>query len=172
MTVSSISPNAMLALMPALTDGAAKTQAAAKADTDFAATLSSLSGDAAAQAPEQPFEPQLQPLVKHVSQKASPLEQFEGFVLRSFVESMLPSDASEFFGKGTAGSIWKSMLAEQIGDEIAKNGGIGIAAAIAKKDKVAGSAKNAAGGGADGLKTMLARADFTRAATLKTPAGE
>ncbi len=31
------------------------------------------------------------------------------------------------YGKGNAGGIWKSMLAEQIGTQIAKAGGIGIA---------------------------------------------
>ncbi len=30
-------------------------------------------------------------------------------------------------GKGNAGSIWKSMLAEQIGAQLSKAGGIGIA---------------------------------------------
>ena len=49
-----------------------------------------------------------------------------------FVESMLPKDASDVFGKGTAGTIWRSMLAEQIGNEMAKGNGIGIAKQLAK----------------------------------------
>ena len=73
------------------------------------------------------------PLVAHEARKVPPLEQFEGFVLRSFVEEMLPSKASTYFGTGTAGAIWRSMLAEHIGDELARGGGIGIAAAIAGK---------------------------------------
>ena len=72
-------------------------------------------------------------LVKHEVRKAPPLEQFEGFVLRTFIESMLPTENSAFFGEGTAGSIWRSMMAEEIGNEIAKGGGIGIADTIAKK---------------------------------------
>jgi peptidoglycan hydrolase FlgJ len=58
--------------------------------------------------------------------------KFEAFVLQTFVESMLPQDASEVFGKGTAGTIWRSMLAEQIGNEMAKGEGIGIARQLAK----------------------------------------
>ena len=60
----------------------------------------------------------------------NPHQQFEAFVLQSFVESMLPKDSETVFGKGTAGGIWKSMLAEQIGAQIAKAGGIGIARQI------------------------------------------
>ncbi|HEX2019673.1 MAG TPA: rod-binding protein, partial [Aurantimonas sp.] len=71
------------------------------------------------------------PLVAHKSRVAPPLEQFEGFVLRSFIESMLPSEASSYFGSGTAGEVWRSMMAEEIGNELAKGGGIGIAASIA-----------------------------------------
>ncbi|RIY01877.1 flagellar biosynthesis protein FlgJ [Aureimonas flava] len=56
-----------------------------------------------------------------------PLQKFESFVLRSFIENMLPSQNTSFFGTGTAGNIWRSMLAERIGDEMAKSGGIGIA---------------------------------------------
>ena len=62
-----------------------------------------------------------------------PSQQFESFVLRTFVESMLPQDDSTYFGTGTAGKIWKSMLAERIGDEMAKSGGIGIADMIDKR---------------------------------------
>lgn len=59
--------------------------------------------------------------------KGTPAQQFEAFVLQTFVESMLPQGASAVFGKGNAGSIWKSMLAEQLGAQLAKAGGIGIA---------------------------------------------
>lgn len=72
------------------------------------------------------FEP-IRPIVAHEAQAVSPLEKFEAFVLRSFVESMLPDADSSYFGTGTAGEVWRSMLAEQIGNEIAAGGGIGIA---------------------------------------------
>ena len=56
-----------------------------------------------------------------------PYKQFEAFVLRQFVETMMPSKASAVFGKGNAGGMWKSMLSEQVGNEVAKAGGLGIA---------------------------------------------
>ncbi|WP_279483905.1 rod-binding protein [Aureimonas sp. SK2] len=61
-----------------------------------------------------------------------PLQKFESFVLRSFIENMLPSQNTAFFGTGTAGNIWRSMLAEQIGDEMASAGGVGIAKMLEK----------------------------------------
>ena len=67
------------------------------------------------------------------SAELKPLQRFESFVLRSFVENMMPKDNTSFFGSGTAGEIWKSMLAEKIGDEMAAGGGIGIADMLADK---------------------------------------
>lgn len=54
-------------------------------------------------------------------------QQYEAFVLQNFIESMLPKEAESVFGKGTAGGIWKSMMAEQMAAQIAKAGGVGIA---------------------------------------------
>lgn len=62
----------------------------------------------------------------------TPHQQFEAFVLRNFVETMLPDDATVAFGAGTAGEIWKSMLADKIGEEMARAGGIGIAEQLAR----------------------------------------
>ncbi|EJN15615.1 Rod binding protein [Bradyrhizobium sp. YR681] len=57
--------------------------------------------------------------------------KFEAFILQTFVETMLPKESEEVFGKGTAGGIWKSMLAEQLGAQLAKGKGIGIAKQLA-----------------------------------------
>ena len=57
--------------------------------------------------------------------------KFEAMVLQNFVKSMLPTDSENVFGKGNAGDIWKSMMAEQIGDVLSKSGGIGIADQLA-----------------------------------------
>ena len=54
-------------------------------------------------------------------------QDFEAYVLQTFVESMLPKDAENTYGKGNAGAVWKSMLAEQMSAQISKAGGIGIA---------------------------------------------
>ncbi|MBX9931371.1 MAG: rod-binding protein [Methylobacterium sp.] len=63
--------------------------------------------------------------------KSGPYQQFEAFVLRQFVEKMMPDNAKSVFGKGNAGGFWKSMLAEQIGSEVTKAGGLGIARILA-----------------------------------------
>jgi hypothetical protein len=72
------------------------------------------------------------PMVKGTSSNSAVYRKFEAFVLQMFVESMLPKDASDIFGKGTAGTVWRSMLAEQISNEMAKGNGIGIAKQLAK----------------------------------------
>ena len=53
----------------------------------------------------------------------------------------MPDDATAYFGSGTAGSVWKSMLAQQIAEQMAKHGGIGIA------NELAASMKTKAGAG-------------------------
>lgn len=57
-------------------------------------------------------------------------QKFEAMVLQNFVQSMLPSDSEAIFGKGTAGEIWKSMMAQQLANMIAEGGGIGIAESL------------------------------------------
>jgi Rod binding domain-containing protein len=57
--------------------------------------------------------------------------ELESFVLQSFITEMLPKNASNVFGKGTAGAVWRSMLAEKLAAEIVKGGGLGIAQKIA-----------------------------------------
>jgi flagellar protein FlgJ len=57
--------------------------------------------------------------------------KFEAFVLQVFVENMLPKQTEQLFGKGTAGSVWRSMLAEQLGNQLAQGKGIGIARQLA-----------------------------------------
>ena len=53
--------------------------------------------------------------------------QFEAMMLSSFVGELLPKDASSVFGQGTAGDMWRSMLAEQMSLQIAKSGKLGLA---------------------------------------------
>jgi peptidoglycan hydrolase FlgJ len=52
---------------------------------------------------------------------------FEAVYLTNFVQSMLPDESEEVYGKGNAGEMWKSMMAEQLGSTIAESGGVGIA---------------------------------------------
>ena len=61
--------------------------------------------------------------------------RFEGVVLKSFIEAMLPGHADSVFGGGFAGGVWKSFLAETLGTQLASRGGIGIADQIEKGAK-------------------------------------
>ena len=118
----------------------AKLDAFKSSDADFAATMDAEAGKAAAAADQSAAKvaeaqsgvvngPPVQ-----VIKKPGPDEvyrKFEAFVLQTFVETMLPKESEEVFGKGTAGGIWKSMLAEQLGNQLAKGKGIGIARELA-----------------------------------------
>lgn len=53
--------------------------------------------------------------------------KFEASVLQTFIQNMLPSESEEVYGKGSAGSFWKSMMAEQMANAVSERGGIGIA---------------------------------------------
>jgi Rod binding domain-containing protein len=64
------------------------------------------------------------------------LRKFESMVLQNFVKSMLPTDSEEMYGKGTAGEIWRGMMADQLGEALAKGGGIGIAESLAKSSGI------------------------------------
>lgn len=68
--------------------------------------------------------------VAGASKSTEAFRQFESFVLQSFIENMLPKNAESVFGKGTAGSVWRSMMAEKIADQISRSGGVGIAERI------------------------------------------
>ncbi|MGE3066407.1 MAG: rod-binding protein [Hyphomicrobiaceae bacterium] len=76
--------------------------------------------------------------------KAEAFRQFESFVLQSFIQDMLPKNAENVFGKGTAGEIWKSMLAEKLAGQISAGGGIGIARQLAARDALAATTPPAA----------------------------
>ncbi|MFD2248845.1 hypothetical protein FHS82_000953 [Pseudochelatococcus lubricantis] len=57
-------------------------------------------------------------------------QQFEAVTLQTFVEALLPRESTAWFGKGFAGDMWKSLLARQMAEELARSGGIGIARAV------------------------------------------
>ncbi len=73
------------------------------------------------------------------SKQTEAFRQFESFILQSFIETMLPKNAESVFGSGTAGGVWKSMLAEKLADQISRSGGIGIAQRIAKGSQATSS---------------------------------
>ncbi|MEP9389723.1 rod-binding protein [Mesorhizobium sp. KR9-304] len=53
--------------------------------------------------------------------------RFEAMVLQTFIQNMLPKDGAAVYGKGMAGDMWKSLLAEKVATVMADRGGIGIA---------------------------------------------
>jgi flagellar protein FlgJ len=57
-------------------------------------------------------QPSRQPVV---DKTAETYQRFEAMILQKFIGSMLPQDSEELYGKGTAGEIWKGMMAEQLG---------------------------------------------------------
>ena len=67
--------------------------------------------------------------------------KFEGMVLQSFIQSMLPQESEAVYGSGLAGDMWKSFMATEIANQMAKAGGIGIADRILGDHYMAGEAK-------------------------------
>ncbi|MDE1159691.1 MAG: rod-binding protein [Neorhizobium sp.] len=53
--------------------------------------------------------------------------KFEASIASTFIQSMMPKDSEDVYGKGPAGDYWKGMMAEQIANEVSKQGGFGIA---------------------------------------------
>jgi peptidoglycan hydrolase FlgJ len=73
-------------------------------------------------------------------------KKFEAYLMQTFVESMLPKNASGIYGSGTAGEIWRSMLAEHVANEMASGTALGIAENIANfKARINKSTTSAAG---------------------------
>lgn len=58
------------------------------------------------------------------------MQKFEAVVLSTFVQAMMPKNATSVFGEGLAGDMWKAQMAEKIADQISRHGGIGIAARL------------------------------------------
>jgi flagellar protein FlgJ len=64
----------------------------------------------------------------------------EGMLLQNVIESILPKDSGGLYGGGVAGGMWRSVLAEQIGAQIARSGGVGIAARLFKSHPIGAGA--------------------------------
>lgn len=59
-------------------------------------------------------------------------QKFEAVLLQKFVEAMLPKD-DQLYGDKESADVYRSMMAEQFANQIAKAGGIGIAKTMAAK---------------------------------------
>ena len=90
--------------------------------------------------------------------------EFEAMALGSFVGEMLPKESNAFFGQGTAGEVWRSMLSEQIARQIAKSGALGLSRRLfATHELVAGERRTGA--------ATAATAVESSANILSAPAG-
>jgi peptidoglycan hydrolase FlgJ len=111
---------------------AATMEASKAAATARAAAADQSAAKAAPSVPGSPDTPAPAPV--QVIKASSPTDvyrKFEAFVLQVFVETMLPKQSEDLFGKGTAGTVWRSMMAEQLGNQLAQGKGIGIAKQLA-----------------------------------------
>lgn len=65
--------------------------------------------------------------VRQQPDQAAAYQKFDSMVLGSFVETMLPKETESVYGGGFAGDMWKSLMAQQIGDTLAARGALPIA---------------------------------------------
>lgn len=68
-------------------------------------------------------------------------QKFEAFVLQTFIETMLPKEGGAVFGHDAGSGVWRSMMAEQLGNQIAKAGGIGLQKVLARQLQEHGPSK-------------------------------
>ncbi len=61
-------------------------------------------------------------VLPQVDARTKAYKGLEQLVLKNLLESMLPKES---FGEGTAGDIWRSMLADQLATQIGKNINLG-----------------------------------------------
>jgi flagellar protein FlgJ len=80
-------------------------------------------------------------------------KRFEAMVLQTFIESMLPRDSASVYGKGVAGDMWKSMMAEKLADAMAERGGIGISERVLGDRYIEGRQKVSFGVAEPGVQT-------------------
>jgi len=53
-------------------------------------------------------------------------EKFEAFVLQTWLETLLPRTEGGSFGTDGSANVWRSMMAEQLGVQLARSGGVGL----------------------------------------------
>ena len=53
---------------------------------------------------------------------AASKRSFDAFAMQMFIESILPDETVRLFGTGSAGKMWKSMLAEKLAEQVVASG--------------------------------------------------
>ena len=153
------------------------------AAVDFQTLLASAATRPAAAAPKPSMSsPAFAGHAATLNPQMSPYRKFEAVLLQTFVQEMLPKDA-HLFGDAASGDAVRSMLAEQLADQLAKSGRIGIARMIEKahgphtaagtaaeaSDQAAALTRDAARIAALGGKVPLATAHAAALSALSAP---
>jgi len=66
-------------------------------------------------------------------------QKFEAYILQTWLEVLLPKVEGGSFGAGAGGDVWRSMMAERLGAQLASAGGVGIQKMLDGSDDSAAS---------------------------------
>ena len=91
-----------------------------------------------------------------VTPPMSPYRKFEAVLLQTFVQEMLPKD-DNLFGDAASADACRSMLAEQLANQLAKSGRIGIAQMIEKAHGPQAAAAKPRDGRPGGTRAWMSR---------------
>lgn len=67
-------------------------------------------------------------------ESAAAFKKFEAFLLQTWLEVLLPGTDGGAYGHDNAGGVWRSLMAEQLGDQLAKNDSMGIGRLLAQSN--------------------------------------
>jgi peptidoglycan hydrolase FlgJ len=146
---SDLLSDALLAAEPQRAKAAAERLAALAVDSSGEAAAAAAFDEALTDSPgaeagplallKAPLSVTVRNQTMYAAKPANPYEQFEATMLKSFFETMLPSNANSVFGSGLAGEVWKSMFAESIAKQVARTKSIGIARELEERARRAKS---------------------------------
>jgi flagellar protein FlgJ len=68
-----------------------------------------------------------------ISPEKKAANDLETLLLQQMLESMLPKENGAAFGQGTAGAVWRSMMAEQMARQLSTSGEINLSNILARK---------------------------------------
>ena len=65
---------------------------------------------------------------KGIAKEQNPVsEKFVALMLHEMLETMLPRDTEGIYGEGLSGDMWRSMLSEQVSNQMAKSDKLDLA---------------------------------------------
>lgn len=68
-----------------------------------------------------------------ISPEKKAASELETLLLQQMLESILPKEDGAVFGKGTAGSVWRSMMAEHVARQLSSSGEIHLSNILTRK---------------------------------------